>query len=227
MGSKVPSSKDEISRRIQQATFNSGKLRNVWAAPLTRALKVRIFRALVDPILFYACETWTTTKVDLLRLRGVRNRLLRRALEIRWYERVPNSELYKLNTSVAPKIVEERRLRFVGHVTRFVHNPTSLQPINQLLWFLPQGATRRTTHRRTNTFHDSLTGLLGHSLGEVRQMATQCDSPEFTTWYTARCANRWAEWTTSPPRFQPTLANLWGSVSPSASSLIDTLDSTT
>ena len=227
LGSKVPSSKDEISRRIQQATFNSGKLRNVWAAPLTRALKVRIFRALVDPILFYACETWTTTKVDLLRLRGVRNRLLRRALEIRWYERVPNSELYKLNTSVAPKIVEERRLRFVGHVTRFVHNPTSLQPINQLLWFLPQGATRRTTHCRTNTFHNSLTGLLGHSLMEVRQMATQCDSLEFTSWYSDRCANRWAEWTTPPPRFQPTLANLWGSVSPSASSLIDTLDSTT
>ena len=184
MGSKVPSSKDEISRRIQQATFNSGKLRNVWAAPLTRALKVRIFRALVDPILFYACETWTTTKVDLLRLRGVRNRLLRRALEIRWYERVPNSELYKLNTSVAPK-----------------------------------------THCRTNTFHDSLTGLLGHPLMEVRQMATQCDSLEFTSWYTAKCANRWAEWTTPSKRFRPTFSNRWGSVSPS--SWIDILDSTT
>jgi hypothetical protein len=211
LGSQVPSSKDEIARRIQQAAFHSGQLRKVWAAPLTPVLKVRVFRALVDPILFYACETWTTTQADLERLRGARNRLLRRALQILWYHHVPNTELYKLNTSVAPKIVEERRLRFIGHVSRFVHNPSSLQPLNKLLWFQPKGATRRTSHRRTITFHDQLSRLVDLTLVEFRQLTEDCDSPEFTKWYTSRCATRWAAW--ELPR--PSSRHLLGSDVPS------------
>ena len=50
--------------------------------------------------------------------------------------------------SFASKIVQERRLRFVGHVSRFVHNPASIQPLNKLLWLRSQGAICQSYHRR-------------------------------------------------------------------------------
>ena len=91
-------------------------------------------------------------------------------------------------------MIEERRLCFIGHVTRFVHTQTSLQPLNKLLWFVPQGATRRPTHRNRITFHDNLKNGLGVQLGEIHAKAFECDNNQFTDWYFERCERTWVQW---------------------------------
>jgi hypothetical protein len=56
--------------------------------------KVSFFRAFPDPI-FYACETWITTRADLALIRKACNRLLRQALGI-----VTNQYLHVLASTV-------------------------------------------------------------------------------------------------------------------------------
>ena len=137
-------------------------------------MKIRIFRSLVEPILFYACETWTTTKTMREQIRRAHNKLLRRVLGIHWSSHVPNSEIYSLAQS-ADYIVLERLLRFVGHVSRFKDNPTSLQPLNKLLWSVPQGATVRHGQGRRQTFMSLSVLLLSRpgftTFDEIRSIA--------------------------------------------------------
>jgi hypothetical protein len=191
LGSLILDSRSEIAKRIHKASYQTGRLQKVWSAPLSRGLKVRLFRALIDPILFYACETWTTTGTDLRRLTGARNRLLRRALGISWFNRVPNCELYSL-ADCAANIVEERRLRFLGHVSRFAGS-TSERPLNQLLYFRPQGATRRHGQGHRTTFFSQMLQVLPVTLGELRQLATQADKTDFTKFYTFHYAALWSQ----------------------------------
>ena len=104
-------------------SYNGG-VQKVCFAPLRCQLKARVFCALRESILFYACETWTTTQADFLRLKGGRKRLARREVGVRWHERILTTFLYS-HIDCTPVMIEERRLCFIGHVTRFVHTQTS------------------------------------------------------------------------------------------------------
>ena len=94
--------------------------------------------------------------------------------------------------------IEERRLRFLGHVCRFIANPSSL------LWFKPRAAVRRLGQGHKATYSDQLLNTLGRDLDltNVRDMASG-DKPEYTAWYTSRCAHRWNRWTHNPTSTAP------------------------
>ena len=55
------------------------KLWRVWKADIPQALKIRIFRACVEPILLYGSETWTFTSYLTNHLNGCYTRMLRKA----------------------------------------------------------------------------------------------------------------------------------------------------
>ena len=190
LGAQVPSVQDEIAKRLRLAAHQTGLLQSVWSAPLSLGVKARVFRALIDPILFYACETWTTPQYVLDRIRGTRNRLLRRALGVHWPNRILNSELLQLSPP-GDVIVEERRLRSLGHFCRFIYNPSSLQPLNNLLWFTPQGATRRPGLGALIRFIQQITRVLQVTEEELRGAAFAPDKSVYTRWYQDRCAERW------------------------------------
>jgi hypothetical protein len=203
LGSQIASSKQDTARRIRLASHHIGLLQPVWKAPLSPGLKLRLFRTLIEPILFYACETWILPTTAMEQLRRAHNVLLRRALGIRWSARVPNAEIFS-RTPSADIIVEERTLRFLGHISRFILNPSSLQPVNDLLWFAPARCTRRPAGRNAVTFHTQLRRTLGRDLSliDIRSFA-EGDKLEFTDWYTARCSNRWTRWSHQPTQEEP------------------------
>ena len=210
LGSQISSSSAEIDRRIKAAAFQCGNLRKIWSAPLQLKLKIRVFRALIEPILFYACESWTTTQKDLAKLTSAHSRLLRRAIAIPWFWGVSNADLFKTLAPLtsADITVEERRYRFVGHVARFHLNPVSLQPLNDLLWHETSRNTRRVTARNCITFHRQLLTGLGlplDDLSALRELA-EGHKDEYSRFCFERNLDRWTRWTKNAhPQPQPAL----------------------
>ena len=92
---------------------------------LPKNLKIKIYRNIILPIVFYGCETWSLTLWKERKLRVFENMVLRRIFGPRREEvtgewkRLHNEELNDLYYS--PNIVwviKSRRMRWVGHVAR-------------------------------------------------------------------------------------------------------------
>ena len=182
----------------------------MWKLPLQGATKVRFFRAFLDPILFYACETWTTTRADLELIRKARNRLLRQALGICWNHFVTNQYLHVL-ASTADVIIEQRRLSLFGHVARFRLYQNMAQPVLKLLWHVPLRATMRRGQGNRTTYLGQLRECLGiDNNAELREIADLSTAVEFNKWATSRCSARWNHWGVRTPSVPgQTLAQLF------------------
>jgi len=92
---------------------------------LSKNLKIKIYRTIILPLVFYGCETWSLTLREERKLRVFENMVLRRIFGPRWDEvkrewrRLHNEELNDFCSS--PNIVwviKSRRMRWAGHVAR-------------------------------------------------------------------------------------------------------------
>ena len=92
---------------------------------LPKNLKIKIYRAIILPVVLYGCENWSLTLRKERRLRVFENRVLRRVFgpkrdEItREWRKLHNEELmdfYSLPNIV--RVVKSRRMRWAGHVAR-------------------------------------------------------------------------------------------------------------
>ncbi|KAJ4429502.1 hypothetical protein ANN_21671 [Periplaneta americana] len=92
---------------------------------LSKNLKVRIYKAVLLPVVLYGCETWTFTLREEHRLRVFENKVLRKIFGAKRDEvtgewrKLHNTELHALYSS--PDIIrniKSRRLRWAGHVAR-------------------------------------------------------------------------------------------------------------
>ena len=106
------------------------KLKQIWKSDLRKAIKVRLFTALIESVLLYGSETWTMTKRLNKVLDGCYTRMLRMAVNVNQYrDRVSNAELYGDLPRVSLK-VRQKRLRIAGHAIRHPELPLS----KVLLW---------------------------------------------------------------------------------------------
>src|SRR2546426_848806 len=80
---------------------------------------MRVSRALVRPVLQYACETWTALDSEVRRLEVFERRCLREMLPITLRDRVRNERLLEAagGEGVAEVLVRSR-WRWLGHVLR-------------------------------------------------------------------------------------------------------------
>ena len=124
LGSNISSTlslEDEISSRIGKAATVMARLyKRVWSnAKLTARTKLQVYQACVLSTLLYGCESWTTYTRHERRLNSFHLRCLRRILDIKWQEKVPNTEvLAQASMSSIAAILSQRRLRWLGHVKR-------------------------------------------------------------------------------------------------------------
>jgi hypothetical protein len=92
---------------------------------LSRKLKVKIYKTVILPLVWYCCETWSLTLREEHRLRVFENRVLRgifgpkRDEVMGEWRKLHSGELHNLYSS--PDItrqIKSRRMRWAGHVAR-------------------------------------------------------------------------------------------------------------
>ena len=150
LGSKIRASESDIDARKAKAWAACHKLKQIWKSDLRKAIKVRLFTALIESVLLYGSETWTMTKRLNKVLDGCYTRMLRMALNVNQYrDRVSNAELYGDLPRVSFK-VRQKRLRLAGHAIRHPELPLS----KVILWKPVHG--HRGRGRPRATFVDNL-----------------------------------------------------------------------
>ena len=94
---------DEVTARTAKASVAFGRLRkNVWERNGIRLdTKLKVYKAVVLPILLYACETWTVYQRHAKKLHHFHLSCLRKLLKIRRQDKIPDTEvLKKANISI-------------------------------------------------------------------------------------------------------------------------------
>ena len=129
---------------------------------MSRRIKIKIFRTVVEPVLLYGSETWTLNKSDIKGLDGVYTRMLRRVLNVSWKSHTTNTVLYG-STPKLTTTIKQRRLRFAGHVHR-----NDQQPAQHLLFWTPSYG-KRYQGRPHTVYHQDLCEDTGLGLDELRR----------------------------------------------------------
>ena len=78
-------------RRPMETTETHG---DHWRPPksgCSRHTKIRVFKATIESVLLYGAETWTLTEQLTSRICGTYTKLLRKALNVSWRDRITNA----------------------------------------------------------------------------------------------------------------------------------------
>ena len=62
LGSYISSSEKDFTPRFGTAWSACNDMHKIWSSQLPNYLKVKIFRATIEPILLYGSETWTLSR---------------------------------------------------------------------------------------------------------------------------------------------------------------------
>ena len=193
LGSKITADGDcteEVKTRISKASQAFALLKSIWKnSNISNGTKIKIFRSNVLSVLLYGAECWKMTKSLEQKVDVFQNKCLRRIFKIFWPNTATNENLReRAGLEALPKIVRERRWRWLGHVCR--RPQESL--IRRALRWTPQGQRKRgrpkETWRRTVEKDLKEKGL---SLETAPRAAT--DRPKWKALATASCARRLGE----------------------------------
>ena len=142
----------DVRTRIGKAASVFQKMRTVWrSGTINRDTKIRLYSALVLPVVLYASETWKTTAKTTKQLNVFHRRCLRSILNISWRDHVRNEEVMRMAGSRdLEHIIAGRRGRLAGHILRLPNERTAKTAVN----WVPEGGRRkrgrpRNTWRRT------------------------------------------------------------------------------
>lgn len=111
----------DIKRRIGLTWAVFTKLTNIWnCRKLALKIKVRVFEAMVIPVLMYGSECWTLRKQDEQRILVTEMCWLRKILGVSRLEHIRNKDIMnKLGIEqTAVDRIKTRRLQWFGHVSR-------------------------------------------------------------------------------------------------------------
>ena len=95
LGSVLPDTTSDVARRIGLASSAFGRLiPTVWSKrSISRAIKARLYKALIVPIATYASETWTLRASETRKLESFEMRCLRTILGVSRRAKVPDRKI--------------------------------------------------------------------------------------------------------------------------------------
>ncbi|XP_069995970.1 uncharacterized protein [Penaeus vannamei] len=98
---------------------------------LCRSTNLRVFKALIMPVLLYGSETWTLSCALESRLDSFCNRSLRWIIGHCWRDYVSNQRLHReTGTRPVTWTIRDRQLRVYGHLTRFPQDDPAHQVVS-------------------------------------------------------------------------------------------------
>jgi hypothetical protein len=90
---------------------------------ISKNLQIKIYKAVISPVVLYGCETWSLNLREEHRLRVSENRVLRRIfgpkrdVDGSW-RKLHNDELHNLiSLPNIFRVIKSRRMRWAGHIT--------------------------------------------------------------------------------------------------------------
>ncbi|KAL6491468.1 hypothetical protein MHYP_G00018130 [Metynnis hypsauchen] len=114
---------EDVRSRINKARLAFNTLRPIWnSKALSQRSKIRIFNTNVKAFLLYGSETWQVTNTISNKLHIFINKCLRHILNIRWPEKISNTELWT-RTSQKP-VSEDIKKRKWGWLRKPADNVT-------------------------------------------------------------------------------------------------------
>ena len=164
LGSFIMDSYKDFKIRKALAWQACNALGKIWRSNLDNNLKVRLFRAAVEPILLYGAETWTLTLKQQQRLDGTYTNLLRRVQNIHWSSHATLREIYRELPPISARLAK-RRLLFAGHCCR-----AEGEAVSRLLLWSPSHLPVRS---RRLTFPKVISRDAGLDVEDLR--AAMCD----------------------------------------------------
>ena len=117
LGSSIMNSDQDFKNRKGMAWSACNKLDKIWQSDMHNSIKIKLFRATVEPILLYGSETWTLTTKQMKRLDGTYTNLLMRVQNIHWKQHATLDQIYGNLPRVSNKL-SQRRVQFAGHCFR-------------------------------------------------------------------------------------------------------------
>ena len=123
--------------------------KSIWRCQyLCRRTKLRVFKALIMPVLLYGSETWTLSSALESRLDAFCNRSLRRIMGYCWRDHVSNQRLHReTGTGPITCTIRDRQLRLYGHLARFPQDDPAHQAVSvrdNPGWRRPVGRPRKS-----------------------------------------------------------------------------------
>ena len=138
---------------------------------ITLMTKVRLVKAMGFPVVTYGCESWTVKKAERQRIDTFELWCWRRLLRVPWTARRSNQSILK---EISPGISLEGmmlklKLQYSGHLMRRVDS------LEKTLMLGGIGGRRRRGRPRMRWLN-GITGSMGVSLGELREMVMDRDA---------------------------------------------------
>ena len=122
LGSKITADGDcshEIKRRLLLGRKVMTNLDSILKSRgITLPTKVRLFKAMVFPVVMYECESWTVKKAERRRIDGFELWCWRRLLRVPWTVRRSNQSILK---EISPEyslegLILKLKLQYFGHL---------------------------------------------------------------------------------------------------------------
>jgi len=112
---------EDVTQRIAKASQAFGRLKHrLWSDHGVKLqTKINVYRAVVISTLLYGAEAWTHYRRLIKKLDQFHMRCLRAISNVRWQDRIPNTEVLERCRIHGIEAMKKRaQLRWMGHVRR-------------------------------------------------------------------------------------------------------------
>ena len=131
---------------------------------ITLSTKVRLFKAMIFPVVMYGCESWTVKKVERQRIDAFELWCWRRLLRVPWTARRSNQSILKISPGCALEgLMLKLKLQYFGHLMGRADSFAKTLMLGKI-----KGKKRRGRQRMR--WLDGITDSMDMGLGRLREL---------------------------------------------------------